>query len=88
MKAIALSIAVLALVTTSASAQQLRPWQPPSHDLPFQQEWDLSTRPTWQQENDQFWAEQQRQHERNMEELNAERRHQELLEELRQERMR
>ena len=74
---------LLLLMLGTASAQQLRPWQPPSHNLPFQQEWDLSTRPSWQQEDDRFWAEQQRQHERNMEELNAERRHRELLEELR-----
>jgi hypothetical protein len=77
MKALALSIAVLALVTTSASAQQLRPWRPPSHNLLPQQQWDLWSQPTWQEE------EALRQ-ERQMQE----RRHQEMLDALRPHRQR
>jgi hypothetical protein len=90
MKALALSIVVLVFVTTSASTQQLRPWQPPSHNLLPQQQLDLwnNQEETWQQQSDRLQAERERRHERRMQELDAERRHEELLEELRQGRSR
>jgi hypothetical protein len=92
MKALALSIAVLALTATGASAQLRIPHysDPYSGQMRDMQQWqrDYEYQRQWQEQQDDLYERSRRDADRRMEEreYNAERRHRERLDELRRQR--